>query len=82
MLQFLDQLIPKKATSEQICKILKEIWVDETIIEEDKRVIMEDSDEDIEDFDEEGRQKKGVKKVEIIEEDQKSIKKKKGGPKS
>jgi len=33
---------------------LKEVWVDEIIEEEDKRVIMEDSDEDFEDIDEEG----------------------------
>ena len=48
-MSYLDSLIHRKSTPEQVCKILQEIWVEETIIEEDKRVIMEDSDEEYED---------------------------------
>ena len=60
-MSYLDSLIHWKSSPEQVCKILQEIWVEETIIEEDKWVIMEDSDEEYEDQDSFIKNKKGKK---------------------
>lgn len=44
MCSYLADLIPRKSTSDQICKILKEIYVEE-IVEDEVKQILEDSDE-------------------------------------
>lgn len=36
MCSFIADIIPWKSTPDQICKILKEIWIEEPIVEEEE----------------------------------------------
>ncbi len=65
MKSFLAELIPKKSTCAQICKILKEIWVGEDVVEMKEQIIEES---------EEGPESEGEEKtlMQAMEKDTKS----------